>query len=65
MILCHQPSNRTKSTIGASCVARRSRNRGSSCVVVAFLLDPKGKRERSERKAGIPNLAGEAGVDEE
>lgn len=31
-------------------------------VVVAFLLDPKGKRERSERKEGIPELAGEAGV---
>ena len=34
-------------------------------VVVAFLLDPKGKRERSERKEGIPELAGEAGVDGE
>jgi hypothetical protein len=31
-------------------------------VVVAFLLDPKGKRDRSERKEGIPELAGEAGV---
>ena len=31
-------------------------------VVVAFLLDPKGKRERSERKEGIPELAGEVGV---
>lgn len=35
-------------------------------VVVAFLLDPKDKRERSERKEGIPKLAaGEAGVDGE
>ena len=34
-------------------------------VAVAFLLDPKGKRERSERKEGIPELAGEAGVDGE
>jgi hypothetical protein len=34
-------------------------------VVVAFLLDPKGKRERSERKEGIPELEGEAGVDGE
>ena len=31
-------------------------------VEVAFLLDPKGKRERSERKEGIPELAGEVGV---
>ena len=30
-------------------------------VVVAFLLDPKGKRERSERKEGIPELAGVGG----
>jgi hypothetical protein len=34
-------------------------------VVAAFLLDPKGKRERNERKEGIPELAGEAGVDGE
>lgn len=34
--------------------------------VVAFLLGPKGKRERSERKEGIPELvAGEAGVEGE
>ena len=30
-------------------------------VVEAFLLDPKGKRERSERKEGIPELAGVGG----
>jgi hypothetical protein len=34
-------------------------------VVVVFLLDPKGKRERNERKEGIPELAGQAGVDGE
>ena len=34
-------------------------------VVEAFLLDPKGKKERRERKEGIPELAGEAGVDGE
>ena len=34
-------------------------------VAIAFLLDPKGKRERSERKEGIPELPGEAGVDGE
>lgn len=32
---------------------------------VAFLLGPKGKRERNERNEGIPELAGEAGVDGE
>jgi hypothetical protein len=37
----------------------------TEAVVVAFLLDPKGKRERSERKEGIPDLAGEAGLDGE
>ena len=31
-------------------------------VVVAFFLDTKGKRERSERKEGIPELGGEIGV---
>jgi hypothetical protein len=34
-------------------------------VEVAFLLEPKGKRERSERKEGIPEVEGEAGVDGE
>jgi hypothetical protein len=34
-------------------------------VAVAFLLDPKGKRERSEQKEGIPELVEEAGVDGE
>jgi hypothetical protein len=37
----------------------------TEAVVVAFLLDPNGKRERSERKEGIPELVGEAGVDGE
>lgn len=32
---------------------------------IAFLLGPKGRRERSERKEGIPELAEEAGVDGE
>ena len=31
-------------------------------VVVAFFLETKGKRERSERKEGIPELGGEIGV---
>jgi hypothetical protein len=33
-------------------------------AAAAFLLDPKGKRERSERKEGIPDFAGDAGVDD-
>jgi hypothetical protein len=40
----------------------RDRLLGEEAEVVAFLLGPKGKRERSERKEGIPELAGEAGI---
>ena len=43
--------------------AEREEAGGGVVVVVAFLLGPKGRRERSERKEGIPEFGGDTGDD--